>query len=254
MKRKVDAFIERRAGPPPLQPLYDWVKLWGKQVVVPEGAGVFFRLGPWLVFVFSVAAVYLAWHAPPWALLYILALLSATTLIKMLLSRSVRSSFTEFGMGRLGSMKLALDPAFPLAFLAPAFVWGFAMDWPPVAVVLLPLAFAASLAELELPPFDISHARTEIAAGWKTELSGRLLALVNYAEDARWLAISLMLARMLGPSWLLLKAMGVFLVMVAFSIALPRMHIDRAIKFWSVMNILAMAEVIACLNWAYLLV
>jgi formate hydrogenlyase subunit 4 len=248
VKRKVDARVERRVGPPLLQPVYDWVKLWGKEMVVPRDAGVFFRLGPWLLFFMSIAAVYLAAFRPPWALLYLLALLSAATLVKMLLAHSVGSPFTVLGMGRLGSVKLALDPAFPLAFLAPAFVWGFQMNWPPAAAIFFPIAFIASLAELELPPFDLSHARTEIVAGWKTELSGRLLALVNYAEDAHWLAVSLMLASLFGPSLLLLKAFGIFMLMDAVSVVLARMHIKKAIKFLSFLNVLAMAEVVLCLS------
>ncbi|MBR9681808.1 MAG: NADH-quinone oxidoreductase subunit H [Candidatus Altiarchaeota archaeon] len=254
VKRKIDARVERRVGPPLMQPIYDYFKLLHKEIIIPEGAGIFFRLGPILLFLFSVFAVFIAWSKPTWSIVYLLAIFAMMTFVKMLMSSSVKSQFTVFGTGRLASMKLALDPAFPLAFLAPAFVWGFDMVWPIKAGLFLPLAFIAAIAELELPPFDISHAKTEIVAGWKTEFSGGLLALINYAENAKMVAVSLMLAALLGPSVFWLKTLGVFMVMAIFSIALPRMRINKAIRFLSFINILTMLEVIVSLNWAYLLV
>jgi len=254
IKRKVDALVERRIGPPLLQPVYDWFKLWGNETLLPDGAGIFFRLAPWLLFLCSLVAVYVASIRPPWALLELLALLSTMTLLKMFLARAVTSPFTIHGLGRLGSMKLALDPAFPLAFLAAAFLWGFDMNWPLKAAILLPLAVATALAELELPPFDLSHAKSELVAGWKTELSGRWLALVTYAENARMVAVSLMLAALLGPTHLWLKATLIFTLLSALSIALPRMHLAKAIRWLSFLNVLALAEVIACLSWASWLV
>ena len=250
VKRKVDARVERRVGPPLLQPVYDFVKLWQKKTVLPEDAGFFFRAGPPILFLLAVAALYVAWSRPAWAVLILLVLFSLMTLAKMAIADSVKSPFTALGMGRLGSMKLALDPAFPLAFLAPAFAWGFSMDWPAKAWLLFPVALAASLAELELPPFDISHAKSEIVAGWKTELSGRLLALADYAEYAKMAAVALMLAAMFGPAWSWLKALGVFTAMVAVSIAMPRMRFVSAVRALSLINIITMAEVILCLSLA----
>lgn len=55
--RKVTALVQARVGPPLLQPLYDFVKLMGKEAVVPEGAN---RLGFALMPLAALAAVALA--------------------------------------------------------------------------------------------------------------------------------------------------------------------------------------------------
>ena len=52
--RKVTARVQWRKGPPLLQPLYDFVKLLGKETIVPKGASkLTFLLSP----VFGLAAV-----------------------------------------------------------------------------------------------------------------------------------------------------------------------------------------------------
>ncbi|MBR9679674.1 MAG: hypothetical protein GOU99_01325, partial [Candidatus Altiarchaeota archaeon] len=79
------------------------------------------------------------------------------------------------------------------------------------------------------------------------ELSGPLLALVNYAENAKTVAVSLMLAAFLGPGYLLAKAILVFAAISLVSAAVPRFSFARAIKYLSYLNIIALGEVIICL-------
>jgi NADH-quinone oxidoreductase subunit H len=55
--RKVTARVQWRVGPPFLQPVYDFIKLLGKEVIVPAGgARVLFLLAP----LFGLAAVTVA--------------------------------------------------------------------------------------------------------------------------------------------------------------------------------------------------
>ena len=55
--RKITARVQWRVGPPLFQPVYDFVKLLGKQVVVPEGASRFLFLSAPLVGFAAVGVV-----------------------------------------------------------------------------------------------------------------------------------------------------------------------------------------------------
>jgi NADH-quinone oxidoreductase subunit H len=70
-------------------------------------------------------------------------------------------------------------------------------------VLLQPIGFAVllicMLAELEFAPFDIPEAETEIVAGWRTEFSGRKLALFRLGRDFEFvLASALIVSLFLG--------------------------------------------------------
>ncbi len=246
--RKIHARVQMRVGPPFFQPLYDFIKLLRKKVILPEQKSFLFCLMPFLLFLVNCVAVIVAYRQIQYAVLILLVLFSLDVLFKVFLANSAKSPFTIQGLARLGSMKMALDPAFPLSFLAPAFIFGWNMTWPIMAAIFFPIAFIASLAELELSPFNIPNARTEIAGGWKAELSGVLLGLVNFAEDAKIVAMSLLLASFFGSQFLILKAILVFSLMSLISAALPRFTVEKAVKYLTILNIVAMAEVILSLS------
>ena len=246
--RKIHARVQMRVGPPFLQPIYDFLKLLRKKVILPEKRSFLFCLMPFLLFLVNGAAVIVAYRQIQYAVLILLVLFSLDVLFKVFLANSVRSPFTTQGLSRLGSMKMALDPAFPLSFLAPAFMFGWNMDWPIMAAIFFPIAFIASLAELELSPFNIPTARTEIAGGWKSELSGIFLGLVNFAENAKIVAMSFLLASFFGSQFSILKALLIFSGMSLISTSLPRFTVKNAVKYLTILNIVAMAEVILSLS------
>lgn len=245
--RKIHARVQRRVGPPLLQPVYDIIKLVKKETIVPKNSGSALLIAPWLLFLVSTVSMFVASRRPDFTLLILLFLFSADMVIKLVLTKAVSGPFSTQGMTRLAGLKMALEPAFPLAFLAAAFQYGFNMNWPVSAVVLLPVAFIAALAELDKVPFDLPTAGTEIASGWKTELSGPLLALADYAENAKTVAVSFMLAALLGPGLVLAKALVIFACLSLVSAAVPRFSFARAVKYLSLLNIIALGEVIICL-------
>jgi NADH-quinone oxidoreductase subunit H len=109
---------------------------------------------------------------------------------------------------------------------------------------LQPLGFVVTviclLAELEITPFDIPEAKTEIVAGWLTEFSGRKLALIRLGKNVELvLAASLTTALFLGgPSgwqgippiiFFLFKATGVVLLLTGLRALFARFRIDQMI-------------------------
>ncbi|MBR9680413.1 MAG: NADH-quinone oxidoreductase subunit H [Candidatus Altiarchaeota archaeon] len=247
--RKMHAKVQRRVGPPLLQPIYDFIKLFKKEVIIPHGKKLIFVLAPPLLLINSVLAMFLALNRVNYVVLFLITLFLLDILIKTFLAYSVKSPYSMQGMSRLAGLKMALDPAFPLSVLAPAFLFGFnPISWPMVAVGFFPLALIASMAELEMTPFDIPTAEGEIASGWKAELSGVLLACVNYAHYAKAVAASALLAYMWGPNYFFLKSLGIFSFMVLLSSLLPRFSVKKLIKYLTILNIVAMLEVIISLN------
>lgn len=248
IRRKVNARVQRRIGPPLLQPVYDFLKLLQKEVILPSRRGFMFAIAPVLLLATNIAAMFVAFWRPDHALMALLFLFLFDISLKTLLAFAAKSPFTMQGVSRLAGMKMALDPAFPLSFLAPAFLYGFALPWPVAAGVFFPVAFIAAMAELELQPFDIPTAESEIAGGWKAELSGALLAMVEYAEYAKAVAVSALLAAMFGPSWILAKAVAIFTMMTLVAAVLPRFSVKKVVKYLTALNIVAMLEVVISLN------
>ena len=247
--RKMHAKVQRRVGPPLLQPVYDFLKLFKKEVIIPNGRKFVFILAPPILLINSVLAMFLALSRVNYVVLFLITLFLLDITIKTFLAYSVKSPYSMQGMSRLASLKMALDPAFPLSVLAPAFLFGFnPLTWPLLAIVFFPVALIASMAEAEMTPFDIPTAEGEIAGGWKAELSGVLLACVNYAHYAKAVAISALLAYMWGPSYFLIKALVIFSFMTLISSLLPRFSVKKLIKYLTILNIVAMLEVIISLN------
>jgi formate hydrogenlyase subunit 4 len=251
--RKVHALIQRRVGPPLLQPFYDFAKLARKEIILPEKNKLFFFLAPVFLFIVNGLSVMFAFRHPENFVLVLLVLFSVDIFLKAFLSNAFLGPFTAQGALRLGSMKMALDPAFPLSILAPAFIFGFSGNWPVIAAVFFPVAFISSMAELELVPFDLPSAKTEIAAGWKTELSGFLLAMAKYAENAKEVAASFLLASFFGGEFLVLKALAIFIAMSVISASLSRFSFQNAVKYLTAINVVSMLEVVASLSLLSLL-
>lgn len=249
LDRKIHAKVQRRVGPPLLQPIYDFMKLFQKEVLVPHGNRLVFAIAPFIIFTNSILAMFVSLTRIRYAVLFLLVLFLFDISVKTFLAYSVKGPFSIQGMTRLAGLKMALDPAYPLSILAPAFIFGFDMNWPLAAAVFLPLAIITTMAELEITPFDVTTAEMEIASGWKAELSGIFLACVNYAHYAKAVAASALLANMLGPGWFLTKTFGIFIFMSLMSSILPRLSIQKLVKYLTILNIVAMVEVVVSLNW-----
>jgi len=131
-------------------------------------------------------------------------------------------------------------------------------------VWLQPLGFIifviCMLAELELVPFDIPEAETEIVAGWRTEFSGRKLALLRLGKDFELVLASALVASLyLGgaqPIWsvpsviafpitFLLKTVCVVLLFSLLRAVFARFRIDQMVSgMWKYLVPLAILQII----------
>jgi len=278
--RKVTARVQWRVGPPVLQPFYDFVKLLGKEVIVPAGGSRLAFLGAPLI---GLAGVTLSatligtaavWPAAGFSgdvivLLYLLVLPSLAVILGGIASRNPLAS-----VGASREMKLVLSYELPfiLAVLVPVIkssgvlsVGGllayqgthgaFARG---LSGLLALLAIIPCLqAKLALVPFDQAEAETEIMGGALVEYSGAPLGIYKLTKAMMLLVAPVFVVEVLwggfgGSVTSVLLGVGKYVVLLVVAILLrntnPRVRIEHAMKFfWGPVTVLAAAAAVLAL-------
>lgn len=274
--RKLYARFQNRIGPPWFQPVADFIKLLGKEEVVPEEADVaVFKLMPVFALVTSITAIL---YIPIWAthavfhfngdIIVVLYLLTVPTLCYFLGGWYSRSIFSMVGAVRALTQIFAYEVPFFLCILASSLL---ADTWSISEMVVFysnhlgywfcnllgfGVAIISLLAKLEKVPFDIPEAETEIVAGPFTEYGARYLACLRMAFNVELVVGASLLAAVFLPFGLNLKPFALFifyLAQVFFIIAiisflrtlLARLRLDQMINFcWKYLAPLAFVQVL----------
>jgi len=265
--RKIYARLQNRVGPPWYQTFADFIKLLGKEDIVPCEANLrMFNLAP-IFALTSVVTVFLYIPFKKTELMFsfngdmimILYLLTLPTLAFFIGGWYSTSLFARIGSVRAVTQLFAYEVPLFMSILAAALLadtWSleecaaFYTRHPLYCLFNLVgfgIALVALLGKLEKVPFDIPEAETEIVAGAFTEYSGRRLALFRLAIDIEMVVGTALLVTVFFPFWLMLSPlMGfmVFILEVLMAIALlsllrtvvARLRIDQMIDFcWKFM-------------------
>jgi NADH-quinone oxidoreductase subunit H len=255
-ERRVSALVQWRVGPPHLQPLYDLIKLAGKETLVPLGANRgLFLLAPVLGFAGATLASLILWKANLGrsflgdliVLLYLLILPSLSVILGGLASGNPVSIL---GASREIKLVLAYEVSLVLAVIVAILKadsillskLGNTISIGSLSgVIAFFIALLAIQAKLGFAPFDIAEAETEIMAGPYLEYSGPPLALFKLTQAMMLFILPLFLMtiflggidfRGLGWLWGLLKYLGVLLAIILIKNTNPRLRIDQAIRFF----------------------
>jgi NADH-quinone oxidoreductase subunit H len=218
-------------GPLWFQPGADFLKLIGKETIIPEEAdGAVFKLMPILALAASSTAIL---YIPLWGtnavfhftgdIIVVLYLLTIPTLCYFLGGWYSRSVFSMIGAVRALTQLFAYEVPFFLCILAAALLadtwsisemtafysahpgyWIFNFLGFAIAVVSL-------LGKLERVPFDIPEAETEIVAGCFTEYGGNLLAFLRQSFNVESVVGASLLAAVFLPFGFCLPAPVLFL-------------------------------------------
>jgi NADH-quinone oxidoreductase subunit H len=260
--RKLYARLQNRVGPPWFQTFADFIKLLGKEDIVPMQANLrMFNLAP-LFALASVATVFL--YIPLWKveslfsfngdIIMVLYLLTIPTLAFFIGGWYSTSLFARIGSVRAVTQLFAYEVPLFMSILSAALL---ADTWSlekiavfytqhPLYFLFNLVGFAVSLVallgKLEKVPFDIPEAETEIVAGAFTEYSGRRLALFRLAIDIEMVAGSALLVAVFFPFGLALSPVIGFVVFIAevFGVIallsllrtiVARLRIDQMIDF-----------------------
>ena len=277
-----------------LQPLADFIKLLVKEDITPAAAQAkIFNYTPLIIFAIPLASTFLIpiqsitnlWGYEPVAafegdLIIVLFLMSINVLAVFLAGWSSGNLFGAIGATRVALMMLAYEIPLGLVAISPAIMARSLsivkiVDWqassvqsflaaPTLPGIMLGLVMLIGfaiyavclLAELEMRPFDMSEAETEIVHGWQVEFSGVKLALLNSGHNiklvlAAALLTSLYLGGPTGPVlppvvWFVIKTSLCVMILSNLSALFARFRIDQLVSgAWKYLVPLAVLQVMA---------
>lgn len=187
-ERIMRARMQRRLGPPLLQPFYDALKLADKRRMIVHSPHAFLGIMHLVTLWFALGVLLLGGDL---VLVLFLHLLSSALLL--LAGFSTRSIFSHLGSNRMAVSILCYEPVLILIAVAAYMLTGsfeaaavFSYSQP--LLFKMPLAFLALIMvlpiKLQKSPFDVATAHQEITGGAELEFSGIFYEAVY---TARWL-------------------------------------------------------------------
>ncbi len=269
--RIVIARLQRRIGPPLLQPFFDIIKLMRKQTLVPDGAPRTLFLALPVIGVGSmlmaVALLPIAGVYQPFAgfgdMLVLLYLLTVPAVVLMLAGSCSGSVYGAVGFSREMTLVLAYEGPLLLALASVALKTGLAQGgwvtfslsdivayqqqhgaflfdpwmWPALAAYVLFMP-----ANLGIAPFDIPEAESEVLEGPILEYSGPALALFHLMSALKTLVVTGLGITLFFPNGPTGIAGGVLFLLKCLIVAclcktllramVGRMRIDQAFLFY----------------------
>lgn len=187
-ERIIKARMQRRIGPPFLQPFYDFLKLADKRKMIVHSAHAFLGIMHFVSLWFALGVLLFGGDL---ILVIFLHLLSTALLI--LAAYSTRSIFSHLGANRTAISILAYEPvliiiAVSIFMLTGSFDAAAAFQSEEPLLFKMPLAFIALLLvlpiKLKKSPFDVAEAHQELTGGVELEFSGIFYEAVY---TAKWL-------------------------------------------------------------------
>jgi NADH-quinone oxidoreductase subunit H len=267
--RKVSARVQWRVGPPIYQPLVDFIKLLGKEVIVPEKTSAVVFLGAPLIGLAGATLagtiIYLTGLTGKGFvgdLIVVIYLLLIPSIAIIIGGSASRNPLSSVGASREMTLMLAYELPFIMALLVPVIKSGgnlrlsvLAANTPLYSisgVIACIVALIALQAKLTLVPFDIPEAETEIMAGPFVEYSGAPLGVFKLMHEILFFVapgfLTLVFWGGLNSWWAIPKIVLFLVLFILIKNTNPRLRIDQALKFfWIVMASLAVIALVLAL-------
>lgn len=273
-EHKAVARMQRRIGPPMLQPFYEFVKLMGKRTPSRHGIEAnLLRLWPVLSVLSMVGALALLPVAPQGRgfsgdSVLLVALLEIPSICFILAGFTSGSIYGEIGSIREAVLGVANNVAFLLSIVSIAVTENtFRLadlagpSWNPghwIGVFGILLCIPA---KLRLNPFSTSNAEQEIYSGPLTEYAGAALGLWKLAHGLEWVAltgfVSVLVLPVGGAWWMydvsfVALSFVVVLLLSGIAAATARFTLQRSIEFyWRWALILAVLAISSAIYMRY---
>jgi formate hydrogenlyase subunit 4 len=273
--RRVAARVQSRQGPPLWQPLYDILKLLGKENIDATGI-LTFRLAPLVAFasILSVVAILpvagrataLTPYADALSLIYLLTLGGVAVLVGAFSGKNI---FALIGASREMTTMIMVEPILFMILLLGVLKTGslelttVLYGTPPgdygwAGLAMIVVALFALQAFVGRQPFDIAEAEQEILGGPFIEYSGPNYALFKYYMMIKQMFYAYLLiavfvpvlhSGLLGVDLILqmLLTAVVFLVIGLLAATHPRFRIDQALELFAGLFVLALGAVAGAL-------
>jgi formate hydrogenlyase subunit 4 len=257
LDRKITARMQGRVGPPLLQPVYDIVKLLGKEPLFVNRVQILYAI---LHLAFILVVIVLLLTGQDLLMALFAHVFSGVALI--LGGLSVRSPYSRIGSHRKIMQMLAYEPVMVLLVVGTYLCTGGFLSsdvtrYGHPLLFQMPLVFvayvAASVIKLEKSPFDVAtshHAHQEIVKGVTTEYSGPYLAIIELANMCEISLVVLVMASFWASNWIagaLLAAACYFAILVVDNITARLTTLWMVRYMWTMPLLLATGNVI----WLY---
>ncbi|GAA0068863.1 hydrogenase [Clostridium sardiniense] len=270
--RKLVARMQRRIGPPILQPFYDILKLIGKEVIIPKYSNKKIFLVMPIVGLVSVCIIpllipifnniYISFNGD---IIFIIYLITISVIALIVCGINSSSTFGNIGASREAVLLLSLELPMVISIISVCIFSGeilginnnFLMNSISLAQInqgsfmftlkLLPAALAFLMiipGEAGVIPFDIAEGETEICEGPLVEYSGRYLAILKLTQSIKgFIMSSLFVSLFLGGNISNYKVVNIIIfiiltcIVMFFSITVVRtvfgrLKINQALKFY----------------------
>ena len=259
--RKVYARLQSRKGPPWFQPVADFIKLLGKETIIPHDANRFLFMA---LPVFALAAVTTAFLSVPiWStqaivsfdgdMIVVLVLLMLMPLCFFTAGWNSSSMYSTIGAQRVLTQLFAYEVPLLMAIIGPAILAGtwslsdvaaFYAANPLLALLNIPgfvVGLLAAQGKLERVPFDTPEAETEIVAGAFTEYTGRPYALFRLAIDMEMVVLPAIFAAIfipifsanpfIGFALFIAKTLVIMFILTAIRAIMARLRVGQMMRF-----------------------
>ncbi len=267
-----------------LQLIADFLKLFMKEIIVPEGIDfLFFAAMPVLVSTLPALALILIpfdqnwvlWNIGDLSLPMFFAIAGLAPLLAVFAGWASNNKYSFIGAFRVAYMYISAEIPLVICGAAVAIMAGsfdllkiveaqrnmwFAV---PQFIGFL-IFFLGVIIESERTPFDIPVAEVELVFGWRTEYSGILFGFTMMAEYVMFQAwtllfVTLYLGGFNGPIifgdpmmshifWLLAKFAFLVVLIILIRCVFPRLRMDQMLKLgWKYMTPLAVLNLVIVL-------
>ena len=233
--RKVRARMQRRLGPPLLQPFYDMFKLLDKRPMMVHKLHIILGVMHFIALWLSIAFLMFGGH-----LLYVIFTHLLSVIFLILAGYSVRSPLSHLGANRELLALLAYEPV--LILMAVGFyLHSGSFEISTIlstssALFSMPLMFVALLILLPLKlkksPFDAPEAHQELCGGVEIEFSGFFYEVIYMAKMTEIVFVYALVFLFGGESIFLgfTLVIGSFFLINAVDNATGRIRIDDLVK------------------------
>ena len=267
-----------------LQVFADFLKLFMKEIIVPDGIDfIFFAAMPVLVSTLPAMALILIPFDQNWVLWNIggislpmfFAIAGLAPLLPIFAGWAANNKYTFIGAFRVAYMYISAEIPLVICGAAVAIMAG-SFDLMKIVeaqrnmwfcvpqFIGFILFFLGVIIESERTPFDIPVAEVELVFGWRTEYSGILFGFTMMAEYVMFQAwtllfITLYLGGFNGPIifgnvmfshifWLLAKFVILVVIIILIRCVFPRLRMDQMLKLgWKYMTPLAVLNLVVVL-------
>jgi len=262
--RKLTARVQWRVGPPWYQNFIDFLKLMGKETILPAGAHrLTFLMAPIIGLVGITLVSLILWQMslhPTRSFLgdlIVVLYLSILPSLAIIIGGSASANpLASLGASREMKLLLAYELPFIIAIFTPVVVIkdirigsiityqmenGMMFTHHLSSLIALIVAFVCMQAKLGFTPFDIPEAEQEIMAGPLIEYSGPPLALFKLTKAMMLFALPVFLITVFAGGmrfdgvqviFSIVKYLVVLILIVLVKNTNPRLRIDQALKFF----------------------